>query len=131
VSAAACGRSDLADELLIVGPGDDGGDFDVVVGDDGTVPEASTPDAARHHDAGVMDTGVPPPEDSGFEDATPPPDDGGECSFQTCATGCCYGNICAIGTQNIACGQGGTACLDCTTFGGTTCFNGACVALHP
>jgi len=35
------------------------------------------------------------------------------CSPQSCK-GCCAGEVCAIGNQDIACGTGGEACADCT-----------------
>lgn len=135
-TAAACGRSDLADELLIVEPYD-AGDFDVSIGDDemeASVHDASTRDAAPRHDASTRDVYVPPAEDGGeFEDATPPPPvedaKAGECSVESCSSGCCYGNVCAFGTQDIACGVSGNRCLDCTAYSGTTCVNGACVAI--
>jgi hypothetical protein len=45
------------------------------------------------------------------------------CSPMSCK-GCCSGDVCAVGTQDIACGVGGAACVDCTPNG---CDAGACV----
>lgn len=42
------------------------------------------------------------------------------CSPANC-TGCCYGDVCAVGTQAVACGQGGNACVTCRA-----CVNGKC-----
>jgi hypothetical protein len=53
-------------------------------------------------------------------EGNPPP-----CSPATC-DGCCYGPICATGTQDIACGTGGVTCVDCTSASKTTCRAGAC-----
>lgn len=66
---------------------------------------------------------------------------GGECNPANCA-GCCVGDICAVGTQNTACGAKGEACLNCANqipqrvcqtgvcevpaCGPTTCPNGCC-----
>jgi hypothetical protein len=57
---------------------------------------------------------------------------GGQCQFasstcdsNTCPQGCCVGNVCAQGTQDIACGTGGIACTDCT-MNGTTCIVSRC-----
>ncbi len=62
---------------------------------------------------------------------------GGQCQFistacngNTCPRGCCVGNVCAQGTQDIACGTGGAACSDCTT-NGTTCIVSQCAAGFP
>jgi hypothetical protein len=47
------------------------------------------------------------------------------CAPSNCV-GCCANDVCAVGTQDIACGTGGLACTDCTaTFeecGGGTCM---------
>lgn len=41
----------------------------------------------------------------------------GTCGPQNCA-GCCLGDLCALGSQDLACGSGGVRCTDCTgTFG--------------
>lgn len=66
---------------------------------------------------------------------------GGECTAATCG-GCCVGDICAVGTQQTACGAGGDLCLNCANLtparvcqsgacqvpacGPTTCPNGCC-----
>jgi hypothetical protein len=50
------------------------------------------------------------------------------CSPSNCA-GCCSGNVCATGTQVVACGVGGVACNDCTVppaFTGAVCEAGIC-----
>ena len=41
----------------------------------------------------------------------------GTCNGTNCA-GCCAGNICAEGTQDIGCGIAGAPCQDCTMDGG-------------
>jgi hypothetical protein len=46
------------------------------------------------------------------------------CSPATCA-GCCVGDICAVGSQDLACGVGGKACVDCTS-NHLVCMSGAC-----
>jgi hypothetical protein len=51
------------------------------------------------------------------------PPDGG-CGPLTC-NGCCDGDVCAVGTQQVACGTGGVTCLDCALYG-RTCQAGAC-----
>ena len=48
-------------------------------------------------------------------------EDVGTCNASNCA-GCCAGNICAEGTQNVACGVAGVPCQDCNSDGGT-CFD--------
>jgi hypothetical protein len=58
------------------------------------------------------------------------PNGGGVClQAPTCSpgncNGCCYGNVCAQGTQNIACGRGGQMCQDCSSSE-ETCVNGQC-----
>ncbi|HEY5146170.1 MAG TPA: hypothetical protein VII82_05360 [Polyangiaceae bacterium] len=40
----------------------------------------------------------------------------GQCNASNCA-GCCLGNVCAEGQQNIACGIRGAACQDCSDGG--------------
>jgi hypothetical protein len=45
----------------------------------------------------------------------------GTCNATNCA-GCCLGNVCAEGTQNVACGVAGAACQDCSSDGGI-CFD--------
>lgn len=63
------------------------------------------------------------------------------CNALNCAT-CCVGDVCAVGTQNTACGVGGGECLNCVNqnptrvcqsgvcqlpaCGPTTCPNGCC-----
>ncbi len=146
VAFVGCGRSDLADELLVVEPGFDAGDdFDSAIGDDETKPpqdasthhdassprDAATPhDASTAHDASVRDAETAKEDASELVDSSSPPSDAGEgeCGPISCASGCCYGNVCAIGTQDIACGSMGHACLDCTaqTFGAGTCVHGFC-----
>jgi hypothetical protein len=39
--------------------------------------------------------------------------------------GCCYGDVCAVGDQDIACGVKGAACSNCA-FMGKKCVSGAC-----
>lgn len=64
-----------------------------------------------------------------------------ECNPASCA-GCCVGDICAVGTQNTACGGGGALCQNCASqtparvcqsgvcqlpsCGPATCPNGCC-----
>jgi hypothetical protein len=58
---------------------------------------------------------------------------GGACVFPTSATcgtsvcpmGCCVGDLCVQGTQDIACGSGGVGCQDCTQ-NGRTCLGRTC-----
>jgi hypothetical protein len=134
--ALGCGRSDLADELLVEVPLDASTDLDV---------ETAPPDASADTGAPPMkdasppknDAIAPPPDAQPVEDAEPtedatPPDSGPvrECSPMSCPNGCCYGRICALGKQNIACGTSGFACADCTLFG-EVCMAGVCgVASH-
>ncbi|MBX3226781.1 MAG: hypothetical protein KIT84_38820 [Labilithrix sp.] len=48
------------------------------------------------------------------------------CNAFTCF-GCCIGDICAIGSQNTACGFNGQQCQNCTIQGpGLTCQSGSC-----
>lgn len=59
------------------------------------------------------------------------PDGGGHCenkppcSPKTCS-GCCYGDVCAAGNQDFACGAGGNTCQDCV-FLAQKCASGKCV----
>lgn len=46
------------------------------------------------------------------------------CSSVTCATGCCLNGTCQPGTQPLACGTNGSACVQCPT--NTMCTNQAC-----
>ena len=48
------------------------------------------------------------------------------CSPSSCA-GCCASDVCAVGTQDLACGVGGETCVDCTP-GHLRCLSGVC---HP
>jgi hypothetical protein len=48
----------------------------------------------------------------------------GACGPSTC-TGCCDGDVCAVGDQLVACGTGGAACLDCAVYG-MVCTAAAC-----
>jgi hypothetical protein len=50
--------------------------------------------------------------------------DEGQCNSTNCA-GCCSGNLCVVGTQDIGCGSGAVACQDCTADGGV------CVGIAP
>lgn len=50
------------------------------------------------------------------------------CSAATCASGCCLNDTCQPGTQPLACGDNGAACVACMT--GTTCQAQAC-AIDP
>jgi hypothetical protein len=125
----ACGRSDLLDEFLIepqpipaLDASPDGDDGPAVA--DVTVPPPAdaqpVEDAAPERDGTpITDVGAP------LADAMPT----GECNPMTCATGCCFGAICAQGNQTIACGTGGFACIDCTTLGSPewVCFRGDCL----
>jgi hypothetical protein len=129
--AAGCGRSDLVDELLVEPepvPSVDASS----TGDDGSSPDDATTPPPQ--DAQLQDAQPVPPEDvtaPPLPDAKPPPPDArpaGPCGRETCATGCCYGDICAQGNQTIACGTGGFACTDCTSLGSPEweCVQGFC-----
>ncbi|CAN5768681.1 hypothetical protein BH09MYX1_BH09MYX1_40420 [soil metagenome] len=48
-----------------------------------------------------------------------------QCNAQTC-TGCCVGNVCAVGLQNIACGVQGAVCTDCSAKGQGCKGGGVC-----
>lgn len=51
---------------------------------------------------------------------------GSECNPANCA-GCCVGDICAVGTQNTACGAGGGQCLNCVNQNPSrVCQSGSC-----
>ncbi len=58
---------------------------------------------------------------------------GGACSFPIsaacnatiCPTGCCVGDLCVVGSQDVACGSGGIGCQDCTQ-NGRTCIGRTC-----
>jgi hypothetical protein len=134
VFAFGCGRSDLVDDLYV--------DFNPSEPLDGSVAVDAEPDDAF---APPMDaSSKPPPRRDGSapprmdaamaiedamatEDAPFEPDDGGPpvlCDPESCSTGCCYGNICALGTQTIACGHGGAACRVCPA--GDICASGNC-----
>jgi len=56
------------------------------------------------------------------------PGNGGQCQLPcspaTCG-GCCAGDVCAVGNQDIACGAGGAPCADCTTMH-YLCAKGTC-----
>jgi hypothetical protein len=51
------------------------------------------------------------------------------CSPDNC-TGCCAGDVCAAGDQDIACGYGGAACQSCADAGAATAISlgGRCIA---
>ncbi len=53
-----------------------------------------------------------------------------ECNALSCPSGCCVGDICAVGTQATACGTGGAACQNCAGLGlvcqGNKCQPPAC-----
>lgn len=55
------------------------------------------------------------------ETCTALPDGGGTCGAAVCSaktcSGCCLGNVCAVGSQDFACGAGGAECQDCVFFG--------------
>src|SRR5205823_957178 len=46
------------------------------------------------------------------------------CTDQSCA-GCCIGAICAVGSQDVACGVMGANCINCTLVG-ERCRSGSC-----
>jgi hypothetical protein len=46
----------------------------------------------------------------------------GTCNATNCA-GCCLGEVCAVGMQNVACGLSGAPCQDCSADGGL-CITG-------
>jgi hypothetical protein len=48
----------------------------------------------------------------------------------TCPGGCCVGNVCAVGTQDTACGAGGMQCSDCTQQN-DVCTGQRCVPRPP
>jgi hypothetical protein len=50
--------------------------------------------------------------------------DAGACGPQNCP-GCCHGQVCAYGNQDVACGIGGSVCFDCA-ISGWKCVAGAC-----
>jgi hypothetical protein len=53
---------------------------------------------------------------------------GPDCNPVNCA-GCCVGDICAVGTQNTACGAGGGLCLNCANQAPPrVCQSGVCQA---
>ena len=41
----------------------------------------------------------------------------GTCDATNCA-GCCAGDLCVVGTQNVGCGSAGAECQDCASDGG-------------
>jgi hypothetical protein len=49
------------------------------------------------------------------------------CGPSTCL-GCCYGEVCSVGTQDFACGTSGVACSDCLFMNGGYCDAGACAS---
>jgi hypothetical protein len=133
--AFGCGRSDLVDDLYV--------DFDPSEPLDASVALDAEPDDAfaPPTDGSTKppprrDGGSPPRMDAAMatedamvtEDASFEPDGGGPpvlCDPGSCSTGCCYGNICALGTQEIACGRGGSACKVCPA--GDVCASGLCL----
>jgi hypothetical protein len=46
------------------------------------------------------------------------------CNATNC-TGCCQGDICAVGDQDVACGAQGANCVDCASYK-TVCTQGGC-----
>ncbi|MDF2693309.1 MAG: hypothetical protein K0S65_1692 [Labilithrix sp.] len=50
---------------------------------------------------------------------------GSGCNPATCPTGCCVGDICAVGSQPNACGTGGALCQNCANQG-RVCQSGTC-----
>jgi hypothetical protein len=50
--------------------------------------------------------------------------DAGACGPQNCP-GCCQGDLCAIGNQDVACGTGGAVCVDCANSA-QKCGAGTC-----
>ncbi len=48
------------------------------------------------------------------------------CNSTNCA-GCCYGEICSVGTQNFACGKGGDSCANCLFLKDGYCDAGECI----
>jgi hypothetical protein len=132
VFAFGCGRSDLVNDLYI--------DFSEPL--DGSVAVDAEPDDAFAPPADASskppprrDGSAPPqmdaarvPEDAMDTEDAPFEPDGGPpvlCDPGSCSTGCCYGNICALGTQEIACGHGGAACKVCAA--GDVCASGNCL----
>lgn len=64
------------------------------------------------------------------ENACPGQDDGcgGTCPQNTCEGCCDEDNICVAGASSTACGEGGGACIDCTTTD-LVCSSGQCVCM--
>ena len=54
--------------------------------------------------------------------------DGG-CNSANCPTGCCNNDVCVTGTDDSACGNAGSNCLNCTTHN-QACKAFACVAAN-
>jgi hypothetical protein len=46
------------------------------------------------------------------------------CTSQNCS-GCCAGDLCVVGSQDVACGRSGATCVSCAAQG-ATCQSGAC-----
>jgi hypothetical protein len=131
----------LTDELY-AGPGSfDASVFDVSAGDDVSVIDSGHPVLGDGSTDGgtrpVPDSGPVPVDDASAEedsaaDATGLPDaPAPQCDPTQCPTGCCYGDICALGNQSIACGTGGVACRDCTRVSGSVCVSGFCTGVLP
>jgi hypothetical protein len=132
--AFGCGRSDLVDNLYL--DFDHLGPLDASVGPDDALapPEdgSAKPPPARDAGSPRRDAAMVPEDAMATEDAPFEPDDASEpppvlCDPKSCSTGCCYGNICALGTQDIACGYGGGACKACPS--GSACVGAGCVPM--
>jgi hypothetical protein len=67
---------------------------------------------------------------AGGQQCVPAPTSGGTCAEagacgpQNCP-GCCHGDVCAYGDQDLACGAGGSVCVDCAMYL-WKCDGGAC-----
>lgn len=62
---------------------------------------------------------------NGMGACVPPPP---LCNPQTCPSGCCTGNVCAVGTQDTSCGTGGAQCQNCQAMM-ETCKGQTCVPI--
>lgn len=92
--------------------------------------------ATGNHDTACGNAGAPcarcvPSEGTGQcvsrGDAGP----GGTCTKAACSpstcVGCCIGDVCAVGTQDLACGKGGAGCSNCLFDFMEHCVAQACV----
>jgi hypothetical protein len=127
--AFGCGRSDLVDDLYVDFNPSEPPDASVVPDDAFAPPADATSKPPPRRDGGPRMDAAMVPEDARVTDDAPSEPDTGEppvlCDPESCSTGCCYGNICALGTQDIACGHGGAVCNVCTA--NQECVSGFCI----